>query len=516
MGYTTSHKLQLIDSIENQILYANIVCVLIGEEGQGKSYLLEKIKRKVNADVFISEVTAEQNLTPEQIEKTVCLQLGLSWQQSDKTLAEKISQNSERRTLLTVDDAHLLSKESLNYLLQNIQEQLESGQNHLFLLLTGEASLASKLNNTNTLNLNPNLCALFELNNFAEEETINLLADFQNSNTETIGTIFDEQKISYFYQLSTGNPGKLEYQASRWMNEAGEPKTHQKSAENKHQYFSAIGYGVIAVLLVLALIYQDKINQLINDKPDIETVVSNEQQLPASNITNTRKKSLAESLEQQKSAAPQNVENKNSQVKEEKLNIEEAINLEPTSSDINNKINSSDKAETQPLLGTEDNIESQPKSTQDITDTEPNKLNKTKNDNVAAEKTHLVEKQIVDKNQQNIKNSNSQHKSKNEQSQLFTEDEHYLLALNDKTFTLQWVGVSDLASAQAFRRNHPLASQMKIFKRRTTANPLFLVVSGNFNAKIDASNARDIYKQRNYQGSPWIKSVAAVKKEIQP
>ena len=147
MSYVSLHKCQLLDSLENQVLFADLTSVIVGHKGYGKSFLLEQLHKRLDGQVYVSQIQADSVMTPAQLEKSISLQLGLSWQASEQSLVEKINSTLEQRILLTVDDAHLLSLYCLDFLL-GLVNKLNEQQNLIYIVLAGESNLAKKLNAT--------------------------------------------------------------------------------------------------------------------------------------------------------------------------------------------------------------------------------------------------------------------------------------------------------------------------------------------------------------------------------
>ncbi|MCW8879733.1 MAG: AAA family ATPase [Kangiellaceae bacterium] len=484
MSYISSHKSQLIDSLENQILYADLACVVVGEKGIGKSFLLDKIRERVRSEVFVSEIQATPNLTPLQLEQSICLQLGLGWQDKSSSLLRKIESELARRVLLTIDDAHLLSLDCLQYLMENAARQLLSKKTNMFILLTGEANIASKLSETSILKENPNICALFELLPIDESETKYLVADFQAVDVGSVEALYESQKLNYFWQLSKGIPGDLAHHVERWVSQdENKAPTQSESAKPFTSYFVSLGYGTIAGLLILALIYQDEINRAIN--PSDKLQVTEEQKAPNSQVEQAEKEKISSSDGSRPSSK--------STIKTERKLIKKDLQTEEKDKS---------KALELAVQSVSDNSETD-NSTQ---------LNEDKKKVLEVKQ----EEQISSKDNSSGENVPNQVKvPPPAQKKLeLSDDELKLLAMNDSLFTLQWVGVSSLQAAKKYRDGHPLKNNMLIFKRQSGDGFLYLVVSGQFNAKIDAENSRTIYKKRGYAGKPWIKTIAAVKKEI--
>lgn len=480
MSYISSHKSQLIDSLENQILYADLACVVVGEKGIGKSFLLDRVRERVRSEVFVSEIQADPNLTAIQFEQSICLQLGLGWQDKSVPLLKKIESELARRVLLTVDDAHLLSPDCLQYLMENAARQLLSKKTNMFILLAGEANIASKLSETSILKENPNICALFELLPIDESETKHLVADFQAVDLGSVEALYEPQKLNYFWQLSKGNPGELAHHVERWVSQdENKDTTESKRTKPFTSYFVSLGYGAIAGLLILALIYQDEINQVI--APSDNSPVKEAGKTESLKAENNRKEIISNSNKTVN--LPKN-DAKHKELgtallveeKDKGRGAENVVQTAQESSKIDNAIQLPSEHKKDPKV---------------------NKESQTSSKSISSEGEYKTS-QIAAK--QKVLGPNG--------------DEAKLLEMADSLFTLQWVGLSSLQAAKKYRNGHPLKSNMLIFKRQSGDGFLYLVVSGQFNAKVDAENARSIYQKRGYPGKPWIKSIAAVKKEI--
>jgi septal ring-binding cell division protein DamX/type II secretory pathway predicted ATPase ExeA len=461
-------------------LYADLTSVIVGQKGYGKTYLLEKLHARLDGQVYTSQIEADSVMTPAQLEKSISLQLGLSWQNSEQSLVDKINSSLEQRILLTVDDAHLLSLYCLDFLL-GLVSQLNQQQNLIYIVLAGEANLAKKLNATPALKANPNLCVVFELQAIEEQETKLLISDYNSLPIEKVDILFDAQKITYFWQLSHGNPGELYTQLQRWMNETkSEGNTEQIKQEKlkpKRQYLLSAVYSIFALILVLALVFQDEINNAIT--PDItikETPRPQKIKLKTKTASQAEVVSINETVD--------SLEGDNEKIKVESNDNEEKRKLEID----DNAVTSANELHMESL-------DTSNKRAIENTDGKT-EVKLTPKDNV--------------KQPSNISQPNIEVKV----VPVLTADEEMLLAMDQAFFTLQWMGVSRLSSAEAFKNKHPQKDNMFIFRRVLKDKYLYVVVSGQYSSRVDAENTRAIYKKRGYPGSPWVKSLKAVQKEI--
>lgn len=510
MSYVSLHKSQLLDSLENQVLYADLCTVIIGDEGFGKSFLLQQLNQRMQGQIEASQIEAADEMSVAQLEKSIGLQLDLSWSEIDN-LIDRVSNRFDRRVLLTVDNAQLLPNTCLEYLMMLVAEQLASKDVKIFVVLAGDARLAKKLNETSTLANNPNICVVFELEPIQQNETRSFIAEFQDIDEGTVEALYDEQKLDYFWQLSKGVPGDLNYQLNRWITENEKKVEPVPETSSAKKYLLGATYLSLAIILVFVLIYQNDINQFLEPKDSTQELTDESLSTPqlsdadANALDNNNNKLSGQSTSelnvepQPEASLTQSQEHQlDSQSNEQgmvvarepgtKTNNQEADNVNETTVRKPTETAISDETTSDSTAGT-----SQP----DLTKSADSLATDS---GVSREQASNVVKEI-DKNEL-------------PSSLTLTSDEQKLLAFDDSQFTLQWVGVSTLQAASQFRNSHPLRAQMSIFRRKQDGKTMFLVVSGQFNSRIDADNARRIYQQRSYPGKPWIKSVPAIKKEI--
>ena len=503
MNYVSLHKCQLLDSLENKVLYADFCALVIGERGIGKTFFLDQLVKRLESQVCLSQIDAVPDLTFPQLEQSVSMQLGLAWQGS-QPLVERIAERIEQRVLVCIDNAHFLSPNCLDKLMEVVKAQLDSNSVQVFFVMTGEASLAEKLNHSSVLQSNPNCCVVFELEAIAQNETKYLIAQFQSIDVGTAEALYDEQQLNYFWQLSKGIPIELQYQLNRWLSEKSVKTelTATPSVPKKMNYWPTIGYASAAIGLIVVLFYQDAINELFNEPSNLEV------------------------------AQEQSLDDQSSNDLTERLSNENELVKNTQNGDIDDSAQARD---SQSIPATERLTINPPDSagTSNAALVEAETNDSTRNDQLTEKandadvlgdflKEKLTEEQVVSstvssnpvpasisKNESTaLLNENSNSSAK------FSADESKLLEANDEQFALQWVVVSSLESANRFRSEHPLSEQMMIFRRKKNSGFLYFVISGRYNSAIDAENAATVYARREYPGKPWKKSFKSIKKDI--
>jgi len=261
--YVSQQKNQLLDSLENQVRFSRLVAVIVGDRGVGKSFLLLALQTRLEQEVLIARVDASLAMTEDQLKKTISLQLGLSWQDSDTPLEQQIKTNLDQKVLIAIDNAHRLSSSCQNYVLELNQNQLEFSESVIFILLAGSNSLPSMISETETHAQHQDMCVVFQVEPILQNETRPLIAALGHSNIATLDGLYDEKKLNYFWQLSKGNPAELNYHVSRWVAEQSPTKAVELTQETPSSYGRSFLYVIIATVLMTVLIYQKEINEII-------------------------------------------------------------------------------------------------------------------------------------------------------------------------------------------------------------------------------------------------------------
>ncbi len=482
--YISQQKNQLLDSLENQVRFSQLVAVVIGEKGIGKSFLINQLQRRLKNDVLAAKIDASLAMTEDQLEKTISLQLGLSWQESDSNLEQRIQNDLAQKVFITIDDAHLLSSSCLDYILQLNQNQLHLQESVLFILLTGDASLPGMINETNTFSQHQEMCVVFQIETIQQSETKSLVANFANIDNDQLDEFYDEKKLHYFWQLSKGNPAELNYHLSRWLEENAPVEIIEVIKEEKASYVKSAFYVLIVIALSSMLIFQDKVNSLFASDPEEVAQPNNDVNPLAADKLSDEEESL-------------------------------------TKGQINRK-----KPVKDPLESSENQEPKIPEDNGQESDSKKNELNPSSN----AQTTNPEIKIEQEKDSQNAKSSDGKEKLANPtpkdpanlqttainsgNGSRLTVDETFLLNQNSKLFVLQWVGLSQQQAVEIYKNQHPLKNKILVYRRAKGKQVLYLAISDQFLNRLQADNAKAEYKKRGYQGTPWVKSMDAVQQEL--
>ena len=491
-NYISQQKQQLLDSLENQARFSQLVAVVVGEKGTGKSFLIQQLQQRLEEDLAIARVDASLAMTEDQLEKTISLQLGLNWQESEISLEQRIQNDLQQKVLITIDDAQLLSSSCLDFILQLNQNQLQ--ESVLFILLTGDASLPSMINETNTFKQHQEMCVVFQIEPIQQHETKAMVADLCRHRPEWLDDLYEEKKLVYFWQLSKGNPAELNYHLSRWLEEntGAETKIVEIAGDEKTSYLKSILYVLIAGTLIGTLFFQDEVNRWIAagsanskaiEKKPKEQVEKLSSDISSSNQDKTVKTDTARQPVDTKqqpitNEAADNNRQQDPLIQSQKIEVEKNVSG-------NSKLPENDIAQ---------NVSDEKRQTKDKTEKTVTKQPEIAPPIVKQESKGIIDFDITTN---------------------LTAGEASLLKLDDKLFVLQWMGLSKAQAVEDYKKNHPLVNKMTIYRRANSGQVLYLVISDQFLSRIQADVAKAEYNRRGYPGKPWVKTMAAVKKEVE-
>ncbi|MDH5630567.1 MAG: AAA family ATPase [Gammaproteobacteria bacterium] len=510
MTYISSQKKQLLDSVENQVLYADLLAVIVGEQGIGKSFFLEQLHHKLEDKVYRSQIDAEAIMTPQQLEKLMCMQLGLGWETSEHGILDKVGQSLDKRAVATFDNAHLLSKSCLDYLLTLVNQQHTTGETILFIILSGEIALAEKINETPTLRQNSGLCAVFQIKPFDQAETRHFIAWFQAVEEDMVDSLYQQKKIDQLWSLSRGNPKELEFQLEKWLDESSLNVRGVRPVSPKKHYLLSIIYAVVAIILLTALFFQDELNEIIMADSLAEDVAEEITVLSSTDSEQRSEDILPEIKEKAKKEIEEPAENKEVEVSESQVLETKIVQSSDKEKAVERENKQSLIIETTPIETVEsvkatetvEQLSSEQESV--INEAEKLEIIEVKEDKITQQNTVEIQPEIV--RQEPITSIPVGLKLSN--------DEQLALSRKEQHFTIQWIGLSTLEAANGYRETHPLKSSMLIIRRPQNQSFLYLVISGDYAQKQEAENAKAEFILKGYTGSPWIKTYKMIHQDV--
>lgn len=457
-------------------LSQNVLLITAPFEG-GKTSFLRHVLAAPSKDLHKVSISIEAHSTIEALFKQVMTSFGLDFNHIDDAFAQiyHLQQHSQPHDLgtlaLFVDDAHLLSNEQLQALLQLVNTQAEPYQ-QLRLILLGEPSLELRMFSPEFTAITHGKIYTIEL----ESWTIQDISAFLKQSCP--GASFSKEEVAMMFEHSRGLPGLI----TREKNLALEQKMTTGKPMTKRSYklwgLHPISLGVLAGITLggAYLIFNNLTSEEQATVAPINAAQSTEQNWPAENDS-PKKTSPAVAFHFDKVDTSDVIEDDMKQEMEDAKPLSQQM---PKIDEPKAQIAAKTQEVTQP-----------PKPEQ------------------------KAEPKVAPKVAQTVKTEKVAHKEASKKS--LSAQENYLLGLDKGKYTLQLLGASKESSIQQFVKKHALEEKSYAFHTKREGKDWYAVVYGNYasasEAKQAAKNLSQTLKSSNVQ--PWVREVSAVQKDIQ-
>ncbi|MBS0285894.1 MAG: SPOR domain-containing protein [Proteobacteria bacterium] len=475
-------------------LSQNVLLITAPLEG-GKTSFLRHILSAPSKDLHKVSITIEAHSTVETLLKQVMLSFGLNFKNSADAYEQifHLQQHSVTSGLgmlsLFVDDAHLLTTEQLQALLQLVNHQAEPSQ-QLRLILLGEPSLELRM-------FSPELTAITHGKIYTIELESWTIQDINTFLKQTCAEVsFSKEEVALMFEKTRGLPGLI----IRDKNAVLEQKTLTGKPMTKRSFklwgLHPISLGVLAGITLggVYLIFNNLTSEEEATIAPINAAQSNEQKWPEQNIS-PKKTSPAVAFHFDKVDTSDVIEDDMKQDAEEAKPLSEHMPQMDTP-----------KAQLQAQAPAPAATQA-PAPAQDHEQPSPAQIAKQP---VTAQKVETAVKVEKIAKAEKITPKAATNKSLSAQ-------ENYLLGLDKRQYTLQLLGASKESSIQQFVKKHALEGTSYSFHTKRQGKDWYAVVYGNYKsadeAKQAAKNLSQTLKSSNVQ--PWVREVSAVQKDIQ-
>lgn len=267
---------QRLDLLHHLIEYADLLLVVKGPYGSGKSALLDQLIGSAKEHWFLCRVNATPLTTRDQFLSQVANQLVPGGSDSGETLETAIVERlnslqiSNRVVVLVIDDAHALAAPVLD-LIVKLHEHSGAAGKLLRVILFAESSLDESLQSPALRPLERKITHTLDLPPFAREQSRAFLEHLLASMQSNIPLPLPDETVNDAHEKSKGLPGQLVAFAQHLVQ--AEPQHHE--ARKPESISSAYSFasqklwlgGLVILLVFVALIYQDEINSLFEPDP---------------------------------------------------------------------------------------------------------------------------------------------------------------------------------------------------------------------------------------------------------
>ena len=274
--FSTAESSQRLNMLVHMTQYSDMVLMVLGEEGMGKSTLLQSYLKSAHDNWHICRINANSMMDKDQLLFRIAEDFGLQSLPSDSAelqemLYDKLIQLHQNDVLpvIIIDDAHELAVDAINQLF--IMAEIKAGDvTMVHIVLFAEPKINKIINASNARKICERIGHTFEIEPFDEADTSEYIL-----NRLTVSGLQDENPFSakvirQIHKQSQGNPARINELAHVALDEAQggnepeyeEPEEFEIKSAGLFTPLRVIAVLAIATIAGLGLWQQDRINQI--------------------------------------------------------------------------------------------------------------------------------------------------------------------------------------------------------------------------------------------------------------
>ncbi len=280
--YIDAERAQRLNMLKHLTQYSNLLLIVTGERGVGKTSLLRRFVSEAEEDWNICEVNAHTMMDAETLLSEIALGFGLSGVPHDMNQVQdivfehlKALQNSDEIPILLIDDAHELPKEALETLFYFAD--IEAAQGHLLrIILFCEPQIEIMLEAPAIRPLRERITHTMDVPELEEEQTAEYIkhrmavAGFEGT------TPFTPKVIKKLHRISRGIPSHINELAHLHLDDSSNSSLNEvtpaRPAKDRTFSHKQIALGsIIIIIAIIALTLQDSINDLFREEKPVPT-----------------------------------------------------------------------------------------------------------------------------------------------------------------------------------------------------------------------------------------------------
>ena len=272
--YTDAERAQALNLLQHLTHYSNLLLIVQGEQGVGKTAMLQRFVKNAETDWRICEVNANTMMDAEQLLFQAAQGFGVTQLPEDSGQLQEMLyarvatlHHNEQAPILIIDDAHLLPKDALLAIF-NLADAYVNDVNLLRIILFADPIIEKILNSKEVRPLRERITHTMEVTPFNEEATADYLKHRLAVAGLNSGSPFTPKMIKKLYRSSRGVAAKINEFAHQMLSEgdidiAVEIPEDVVSVSRQSRNNLPIVFISVAVLAIaLVLVFQDNINSL--------------------------------------------------------------------------------------------------------------------------------------------------------------------------------------------------------------------------------------------------------------
>ena len=491
-AFEAAHVQTLKDKLLHFSRFGNLLTLILGESGVGKTYLLEQFIDSMDDNVFVCHIEAQPLYSVEQLYQDICTSVSTEELYDYPTDVDSFREWLDEIALMNechivaIDDAETLSQELLLEIsrLSAYQQTLDVPKIQFMLFATHD--LTASMDTVSNEILDDSGVYVIDLPLLDDSDAKNWLKYCLHK----AGYLASDDELEELLADSDGNLANLAAMAESYADEQLEEE-HIDIEEEPEETVSMMGFWfgglTIVVLAVLALFfYQKEISQwLFPEKAPV--VVTTEQPVSVSTEAEVTDEQVADAV-QEDTVVEEKVAEETLDAQAEDLTSEELVNNDSVNDAVTEMETSQDQSDSS--VTSQDDNDAPSETTSEVTP-EATTDNSTINEpeTSAPDSDALVTEPA------------------------YTPAEQALMAMDDSNYVVQIIGLSNPNSiAKILAENDSL--DLVAYRSLLNGKPWQIIVLSGFTTYQQAQQARLDLPESLTEFKPWIKSQAKVKEEI--
>ena len=474
--FEVSHSTNIIEKLVHLSRFGNLLTLVVGDNGSGKTRLLEKFLSTIDDNCQICHIKAQPLLSIDQLFQQVTESFAgdavytgipLTANQYEEWAVQLASIPGNR--LLIMDDAEVLSTSVLHELCQLSAMQQEKETPHLHLILFGNYDLNAILEQAALGILTEDGIYTIDIPSLSEDESRSWLEYILTKSG--VDSFPEPDEMDDMLAEGQGNLASLAECAELFATISQEPHNFETTQETWK--ISVVGYwfGALTILILLVLglfVFKDELADLSGLRTG--------NPLQEANSTQT----VLDASKEMSDANP-------------------SINDEKTAADeVVTKIT---KPADSGLAGLDDRDSSLTEKRRPEDNARDIVIDKSEPDTKSLDIAKPIEAKPTEVMKAEVK------------SYSYSNDEKFLMSEPDTGFVVQLIGLSEDSAARAFIAKYNI-STMRYYRSSLNSKPWYIIILGSYTSRDKAITARDKLPTDLVKYGPWIKQIKVIKKEI--
>ncbi|WP_028304486.1 AAA family ATPase [Oceanospirillum maris] len=542
--FPSQQHAQVIELIGHLSRYSSLLLTITGPQGSGKSLIKRKVLEGMDAGVQISELNTEQVIQPQPFMQALnqSLDLGLDSNSDLNQYLLRLKQHfgqlhrEGNSSLIIVDDAHLLSPETLELMVILLSDDDDQKRPHILLL--GETSLIEVLQGSRLKERFNAIGHHLALQPLTTEESWSYL-EYRLSAAGLLDQISEHQKadiiragggvpgqINAMANLALSDPAGLKKVASISPKASAQPKADKKPSPRAQRKAAAnaadkpakakrasiplwhvAALSIVAALLGAAYLYQDELMSM-QSEPEIA------ENTPLTDL-NRLSRPTEETLAEAEEAAAKIAESE----EEQAITIikpvypdDEPVSDDQSKRDADAALLGMDTAPAKTVAVPE--TTQAPDKPESAEKTTTPKAEPTKETAAASTPEKPTEKPAVKEKPPVKETPIAKEKTAPAKPSSPYKQENELLALKSNLYTLQLLGSHIEANAIRFIDGLSSKKDVHYFETIYQNKPWFVVIYGKFDNRDAAIASIPALAKPLKDRKPWARSMASVQSDI--